>query len=155
MRLSFMLHINIWCLWMVSQILQQRIMIWPSLTSYFNEILLLYCWLGDAILVLIRKMFVFSLYYNFSWRILYIIYFRDLQNLSLTCESYCWVLPDSQLFLKFVPSPEGKNSLFSKCRVIFLYITIHCPLNVKFEYQKSYVIYFICSENVNSSEICQ
>jgi len=47
------------------------------------------------------------------------------------------------------------KTVFSKCCVIFLYIVIHGPLNVKFECQKSYVTYFICSENVNSSEICQ
>ena len=46
------------------------------LTLYCNKILLFHCWLGDVILVLIGKMFVFSLYYNFAWRILYTIYFR-------------------------------------------------------------------------------
>jgi len=70
-------------------------MVGYCLTLYFNEILLFHCWLGDVIFVLIGKMFLFSLYYNCAWRILYNVYFRDLDNLSLTCESYPWVLPDS------------------------------------------------------------
>ena len=55
---------------------------------------------------------MFSLYYNFIWKTLYTIYFRDLSKLSLTYELYTWALVDSERFLKFLVSPENEDSVF-------------------------------------------
>ena len=90
MGLAFTLRINIWCSadsfcdtpiesvdWVVTV---------PhyTLIKFFNYIAAL----GDVILVLIGEIFVFSLHYNFIWRNLNAIYFRDLGEFSLTFESY-------------------------------------------------------------------
>jgi len=39
--------------------------------------------LGDVIFNFNKEKFVFSLHYNFIWRTVYTIYFRDMDNLSL------------------------------------------------------------------------
>lgn len=45
---------------------------------------------------------MFSFYDSFIWRIVYTIYFRDLDNFCHTYELYTWVLLDCLLFLKFL-----------------------------------------------------
>jgi len=65
---------------------------------------------------------VFSFYYNFIWRIVYTIYFRDLNSFCHTYELYAWVLLDCLLFLKFFGLPEDECSVLSKwCVPYFIY----------------------------------
>ena len=73
---------------------------------------------------------VISLHYNFIWWTVYTIYFRSMDNFSLTCELYNLGLLNCQLIFKFPASPEDNSSVLLKC----------C------------VVYFVCCDNGNSSK---
>jgi hypothetical protein len=104
----------------------------PYITFLLNSFILLPFYVM-WFLVLIREKCVSSFYYNFVWRIVYTIYFGDLDNFSHTYVLYAWVLLACLLFLKFFALPEDESSVLSKC----------C------------VLYFICNDDGNSSKSWQ
>ena len=123
MRLSNVLHINVW----YSGFLDTPILGADWVVNVTHYILKKFFYfvagLGYVLLVLIWKIYVFLVYYNFIWRTVYTIYLRDFHELSLTYEFYTWVhLLDSHLFLKFLAVPEDKDIVFPKhCIIHFIW----------------------------------
>jgi hypothetical protein len=79
--------------------------------------------LGDVVFSFNKgKIFVIPFYYNFELRILKTLYFRNLDNLSLSQSIVCWVLLDCQIFHKFSGSPEDESSVLSErlCGIFYL-----------------------------------